>query len=80
MPTRRQLHLIWEAQLEMFGGSGQPKQNYEASAINGFTTDKDVDKPIIPPKSLKKGEGDYLGELAYDKVHDDLKVVAVNPS
>lgn len=76
MPTRKQLHIIWESQSEFFGGTGQPKENYEGnSSPNGFTTNKQHEKPIIPKKSFNSKSSEILGELEYDSVLDDFKLV-----
>lgn len=79
MPTRRQLHQIWEAQSENYGGPGQPKQHYVGSnAAGGFTLDKQNETPIVPLAPFATNSGEIVGKAAYDKVRDDFKIVPNN--
>jgi len=76
MPSKSQLHLIWEAQSEFFGGAGQPKENLEGSAESGgFTTNHTKDTPLIPRKSRKRKSVESLGTLEYDPERKDYKLV-----
>jgi len=49
------LYVIWEAQIEHFGGFGLPIQNYEGSSGGyGLATPKYNEKPLF---SSRKGDG-----------------------
>ena len=79
MPTTEQLLLIWESQLEFFGGSGEPKQNYEGSSDeNGLTFAKPVDYPITAKNAFRSLSGEKIGEYKYDIESDDFKIVIPN--
>ena len=74
MPTKKQLHFVWESQFKLFGGSGQPKQHYEGiSADNGLTSQKNIDVPLVRRSYLRKSKGKKIGEIVWDG--SDLHIV-----
>jgi hypothetical protein len=76
VPTKKQLQLIWEAQLEFFGGSGLPKQTYVGGAEdNGLTMEKEKDIPLVSKRKSSNSKGDKVGKLVYDKEHKGLKII-----
>lgn len=77
MPTKEQLHLILESQFEYFGGSGQPKANYEGSSeSHGLTAEKRMDTPQVPKYSLIPTSGDHLATVCFDADTNDFKIIA----
>lgn len=79
MPTRKQLHSIWESQLEYFGGSGQPKQSYGINQDeHGLYTQQQVDTPLTVRNQFISLEGVKIGKITIDPESKDLKII-VNP-
>lgn len=79
MPTTEQLLDIWDFQLHFFGGSGEPKQTFEASDESALTTPKMVDTPIVGKTSFQHLSGKVMGEYRYDEENEDLIIHIPNP-
>lgn len=81
MPSKSQLHLIWESKSEFFGGFGQPKENLEGGVESGgFTTNQMTDTPIVPKKKISLSSAEILGVLEYDSERKDFKLVPNPPA
>ncbi|KQM70353.1 hypothetical protein ASE74_23520 [Pedobacter sp. Leaf216] len=66
MPTKKQLHFVWETQFESFGGSGQPKQHHEGSAAdNGLAAQKTTDIPMVKRGPFKRADRKKIGEVSW---------------
>jgi len=76
MPTKKQLHFVWETQFESFGGSGQPKQHHEgSSADNGLAAQKNTDIPMVKRRSFKTGKRRKIGEIVWRD--NDLQLLPI---
>ena len=78
MPTESQLDIILESQLEFFGGTGLPKQNYEGIADgHGFTQEKIVDAPQIPQHSFFRFSGESIGEIILNPETKEFTITVI---
>jgi len=76
MPTKKQLYSVWESQFEFFGGSGQPKQNYEGSSEdNGLASLKRNDTPIIPQNLSAVLDGEKIGTVSWNTETNDINIL-----
>lgn len=75
MPTKRQLHKIWVSQFKFFGGSGQPKHNYEGGVENnGLTVKKHTDIPVDRKANFKQSKGTVIATIAINPETNDFQL------
>jgi hypothetical protein len=73
MPTLEQLNIIFESQLEFFGGAGLPKENFDGNADgNGLTQEKINDTPLNSYKNEKVSDGFEIAKISFNKTTKKL--------
>ncbi len=77
MPTLKQLNQIWQAQYVMFGGPGEPKQNYDGGPDGqSFVTNMINETPVIPQNDFHSATGEVIGTIIFDEQTDGIKIIS----